>query len=585
MRRAREETKFATVIAMTGFAVLMTAGPAIAQAGALAALGSPPNPKVPVSWDRYYDHAAVEDIGRRLEEAYPDRCRLGSIGKSYEGRDIWLITVSNFRVGDADRKPAMYIDGNIHSNEIQGQEIALYTAWYLCEMADRVPWVSDLLDERTMYVVPSINPDGRAAFMDSPNTPSSPRSGVAPRDDDGDGLFDEDDLDDLDGDGHITMMRRRDPNGRWLVSREDPRLMIRARPEEPGDYELLGYEGFDNDGDGRVNEDRAGYYDPNRNWPWLWQPQYVQSGADAFPTSLPETRAVIDFVLGHENIAGAQTYHNSGGMILRGPGVAEDVVRPADIRVYDRIGEVGETILPGYRYMVLWKDLYPVWGGELDWFYGARGILTFSNELWTSFNYFRTERDEERPDRHDRTDYRFDRLLLFGEAVVPWTPVEHPTYGPIEVGGVKKQYTRAIPGFMLPEEAHRNMAFTLYQANQLPLAKVDSIAVRPIGQGLSEVTAIVANKRLAPTHTQQDQDHRISRPDWISLTGGQVVAGFVVTDPLQDIAVEQKRRPARIEVESIPGMGTVTVRWIARGSGPFTVTVDSPKGGVHSLSR
>jgi len=585
MRRAPEKTKFAAVLAMTGLAVLMTAGPAVAQAGALAALGSPPDPKVPVSWDRYYDHAAVEDIGRRLEEAYPDRCRLGSIGKSYEGRDIWLITVTNFRVGDADRKPAMYIDGNIHSNEIQGQEIALYTAWYLCEMADRVPWVSDLLDERTMYVVPSINPDGRAAFMDSPNTPSSPRSGVAPRDDDGDGLFDEDDLDDLNGDGHITMMRRRDPNGRWLVSREDPRLMIRARPEEPGDYEILGYEGFDNDGDGRVNEDRAGYYDPNRNWPWLWQPQYVQSGADAYPTSLPETRAVIDFVLGHENIAGAQTYHNSGGMILRGPGQAEDVVQPADIRVYDRIGEIGETILPGYRYMVLWSDLYPVWGGELDWFYGARGILTFSNELWTSFNYFRTERDEERPDRHDRTDYRFDRLLLFGEAVVPWTPVEHPTYGPIEVGGVKKQYTRAIPGFMLPEEAHRNMAFTLFQAHQLPLAKVDSIAVRPIGQGLNEVTAIVANKRLAPTHTQQDQDHRISRPDWISLTGGQVVAGFVVTDPLQDIAVEQKRRPARIEVESIPGMGTVTVRWIARGSGPFTVTVDSPKGGVHSLSR
>ncbi len=124
--------------AMGGVAALIAAAPAVAQAGALAALGSPPDPAVPVSWDRYYDHAAVADIGRRLEEAYPDRCRLGSIGKSYEGRDIWLITVSNFRVGDADRKPAMYIDGNIHSNEVQGQEIALYTAWYLCEMADRV---------------------------------------------------------------------------------------------------------------------------------------------------------------------------------------------------------------------------------------------------------------------------------------------------------------------------------------------------------------------------------------------------------------------------------------------------------------
>jgi len=600
MRTAREETngrstapgrligRFAAVAALTGVSALMTAGPAIAQAGALAALGSPPDPKVPVSWDRYYDHAAVGDIGRRLEEAYPDRCRLSSIGKSYEGREIWLITVTNFKVGEADRKPAMYIDGNIHSNEIQGQEIALYTAWYLCEMADRVEWVSDLLDERTLYIVPSINPDGREAFLYAPNTPHSPRSGVVPRDDDGDGLVDEDDFDDLDGDGNITMMRRRDPNGRWLVSPEDPRLMIRARPDEPGEYEILGFEGFDNDGDGLVNEDRPGFYDPNRNWPWRWQPQYVQFGADAYPTSLPETRAVIDFVVSHPNIAGAQTYHNNGGMILRGPGVAQDEFRPSDVRVFDRIGEIGETILPGYRYMVLWKDLYPVWGGELDWFYGARGILTFSNELWTAFNYFRTESDEDRPDpsdRYDRVDYRFDRLLLFGEAIVPWTPVEHPTYGSIEVGGVKKQYTRAIPGFLLPEEAHRNMAFTLYQADQMPLAKVDSISVRPLGQGLTEVTAIVANKRLAPTHTQQDQENRISRPDWISLAGGDVVAGFVVTDPLQGIAVEQKRRPGRIDVESIPGMGTVTVRWIARGSGPFTVTVDSPKGGVHSLSN
>ncbi len=564
---------------LAGAAVLVSARSATAQAGALAAMGSPPDPKVPVSWDRFYNQAGVEDIARRLESAYPDRCRLSSIGKSYEGRDIWLITVTDFGAGDDDRKPAMYIDGNIHSNEVQGQEIALYTAWYLCEMADRVEWISDLLDERTFYIVPSINPDGREAFLTSPNTPHSPRSGVVPRDDDGDGLLDEDDFDDLDGDGHITMMRRRDANGRWIVSPEDPRLMIQARPDEPGDYELLGYEGFDNDGDGEVNEDRAGYYDPNRNWPWRWQPQYVQGGADAYPGSLPETRAVIDFVLDHPNIAGAQTYHNSGGMILRGPGVPNDEFRPEDLGAFDRIGEVGEQILPGYRYLVVWKDLYPVWGGELDWFYGARGILTFSNELWTAFNYFRDEREQE---RYDRDSYRFDRLLLFGEAIVPWTAVDHPTYGPIEVGGVKKQYTRAIPGFLLLEEAHRNMAFTVYQAHQMPLAKVDSVEVRRVG-GLTEVTAIVANKRLAPTHLQQDRENRISRPDWVSLSGGSVVAGFVVTDPLQNIAVEQKRRPERIEVESIPGMGTVTVRWLVRGDGPFTVTVDSPKGGVHSL--
>jgi murein tripeptide amidase MpaA len=556
--------------------------PGVGQDGTVTALGSPPAPRVEVSWDRYFDHETVGGIGSRLEDAYPNRCRLGTIGKSFEGRDLYLITVTDFEAGDPDAKPAMYIDGNIHANEIQGTEISLYTAWYLCEMADRVEWIADLLRDHTFYIVPSINPDGRENFLKSPNTPHSPRSGMSPRDDDGDGLFDEDDLDDLDGDGHITQMRRRSSNGRWIVSPEDPRLMIRAEPDQPGEYEMLGMEGFDNDGDGRVNEDRRGFYDPNRNWPWRWEPQYIQFGSDAYPTSLPETRAVVDFVQAHPNIAGAQSYHNSGGMILRGPGVPNDAFKDADVAVYDRIGEIGEKILPGYRYMVVWSDLYPVYGGELDWFYGARGILTFSNELWTSFNFF--FRDTER-ERYDSAPYRFDRLLLFGEAIVPWTEVDHPDYGPIEVGGVKKQYTRAIPGFLLQQEAHRNMAFTLYQAYQMPLVRVDSIAVRSLGDGLSEVTAQVSNKRLAPTHTQQDVENRISGPDLVSLSGGTVVAGFVVTDPLQNLAVEQKRDPTNIEVTNIPGMGAVTVRWIVRGSGRFAVTVRSPKGGVHSLSK
>jgi hypothetical protein len=558
--------------------------PAVAQqspAGALAGLGAPPDPRVPVSWDRYYDHATLGEIGRQLEKAWPDYCRLSSIGASVEGRDIWLITVTDFRVGDPDLKPAMWIDGNIHANEVQGSEIALYTAWYLCEMAERVEWVAEFLRDRTMYIVPTINPDGRDNFIYEANTPHSPRSGLAPRDDDGDGEFDEDDFDDLNGDGHITMMRRRNSNGRWIVSPEDPRLMVRARPDQPGEWELLGNEGFDNDGDGRVNEDRAGYYDPNRNWPWRWAPAYIQGGADAYPTSLPETRAVVDFVIAHPNIAAGQTYHNSGGMILRGPGIEQDSVRSADRQVYDVIGSRGEEILPGYRYIVIWKDLYTTWGNQLDWFYGGRGILTFSNELWTSFNYFREASESE---RWDRDSYRFDRYLLFGEAFVPWTPIEHPQYGMIEVGGQKKQFTRAIPGFLLREEAHRNMAFTLFQAGQMPLTQVDSIEVRSLPGGLSEVRATVANRRLTPTHTAQDMEYGISPPDRITIEGGRVVAGFRVEDPLLDRAVEQEYRPQSIEIENIPGMATVVVKWVVRGSGPYTVSVESAKGGVHSLT-
>lgn len=560
-------------------------------AGALAALGSPPNPKVAVAWDRFYDYQGLVEIARRLAAAHPDRIRLGTIGRSTQGREMILLTVTNFDVGDADKKPAMYIDGNIHSNEIQGSEFSLYTAWYLAEMADRVPAVDSLLDRYTLYIVPTINPDARDHYFHQPNTANSPRTGLAPRDNDGDGRIDEDNLDDLNGDGHITQMRRRNVNGRFRASPEDPRLLIPVLPGERGEFDLLGQEGFDNDGDGQVNEDADGGYDPNRNWPWRWAANYVQGGADRYPGSLIETRNIMEFVIAHPNIAGAQSYHNSGGMLLRGPGVPQDEYRPQDVNVFDQLGRVGEEILPGYRYMIVWRDLYTVWGGELDWFYGARGVLTFSNELWTSFLYF--YRAEEGGGgggpfgnpanrRYQTTESRFNRLLLMGEAMVEWQEVDHPQYGRIEVGGTKKNFGRVEPGFMLQSDAHRNMMFTLYQTSQMPLVEVDSVTTRSLGGGLTEVTAVVVNRRIAPTHTQQDIENRISRPDRITLAGGRVVAGFVINNALTGEATEQKREPATINVANIPGQGIVRVRWIVQGGGPFTVTADSQKGGVSS---
>ncbi len=550
--------------------------------GNLAAGGSPKAPKVQIMWDRFYDHAAIGEIGRRLQAAHPNTCRLSSIGKSHENREMWLITVTNFDVGDPDTKPAMYIDGNIHSNEVQGTEFAMYTAWYLCEMRGQNAWVDSLLATRTLYIVPTINPDGREDFIHKPNNASSPRTGAVPRDSDGDGIADEDTYDDLDGDGSITQMRRRSKYGTMIQSPEEPRLMIRAPAGTQGEWEMLGSEGIDNDGDGLINEDGIGGYDPNRNWPWRWQPQYVQGGADFYPTSLPETQAVVDFVTAHPNIAGAQSFHNNGGMILRGPGSPQDEYRPQDVRVFDELGKVGERILPGYRYMVVWKDLYIVWGGELDWFYGGRGIVTFSNELWTDFKQFETT--ERTDNRYDNQSYEFDRLMLFKDAFTDWKPYNHPQYGPIEIGGFKKNFGRTEPGFLMQAEAHRNMAFSLYQTWQLPLVEVDSVAVKSIGNGLSEVTAVVTNRRLVPTHTQQDLENNITAPDLVTLTGAQVISGYRVTNTRTGESVEQERDPSTIQLRNIAGHDFETLKWIVRGAGPVTVTVKSVKGGSHSLS-
>jgi hypothetical protein len=144
---------------------------------------------------------------------------------------------------------------------------------------------------------------------------------------------------------------------------------------------------------------------------------------------------------------------------------------------------------------------------------------------------------------------------------------------------MKKNFGRVEPGFLLQGDAHRNMMFTLFQTSQMPLVEVDSVTTRSLGGGLTEVTAVVVNRRIAPTHTQQDVENNISPPDRIALTGGRVVAGFVIDNPLSGDGTEQKRDPATIKIDNISGQGVVRVKWIVQGNGPFTVTATSEKGG------
>ena len=548
----------------------------------LRAVGSPANPKVPMRWNHYNDYAGITKFCQDMVKAHPDLVKLESMGKTFQGRDLWVLVVSDFKTGNVERKPGFYIDGNIHSNELQGSEIAMYTAWYLAENFGTIEFTTQLLKDKVFYIAPSINLDAREDFIKNPNNPNSPRSGLMPFDDDGDGEIDEDKYDDLDGDGNIVLMRRKTPLGRMKQDPNDPTRMIPAKPEEPGEYELLGYEGIDNDGDGQVNEDVAGRYDPNRDWGWGWQPDYIQSGALFYPGTLPETQAIKKFIIGHPNIAGAQSYHNYGGMMLRGPGAEEDqqYYNPSDIAVYDVIGRTGEKIIPGYNYYVIYKDLYTVYGGEIDWLALGRGVFTFSNELMSSYLLFRQKPGESNRFQNDEFN-QFGKYLLFDDAYVAWKPFKHPQYGDIEIGGPKKNYIRNHPGFMLEEDAHRNMSFTLFHAHQTPKLDVQAITTKPLGNGLTEVTATVVNQRVIPTHSSHDIRFKIERPDYITLKGATPLAAMIVENADLNITREQKTNPATIEVPNIPGMGYVKVRWIVKGSGgKYTVSVDSRKGGV-----
>ncbi len=546
-------------------------------------LGATSNPKVPAKFNRYHSHAQATKLLKDLAKAHPEICKLQSLGKSYGKRDMWQISITNFKTPNPNQKTAFWIDGGIHANELQGVEVSLYTAWYLCEMYGKNKFVTDLLDQRIFYIVPMLSPDSRDAHMTEPNTTHSPRTGLRPIDDDMDGEVDEDGADDLDGDGSITSMRIVDPHGMYKADPDYPNLMVRIKDGEKRPtitYTHLGREGIDNDGDGRVNEDGDGSYDPNRDWAWNWQPKHIQRGAHYYPFSIKENRMIADFILKHANIAGAQSYHNTGGMILRGPGALNDRYSPADLRVYDKIGNHGQDLLPGYRYINIAKDLYEVYGGSVDWYYQMRGIYSFTNELHTPFNHFRRN-DNQREDAK-----KFNKYLLFDGATTPWTEVEHPKYGKVEVGGSNKHGSRQPPSFLIEEECHRNMAFTLYHADQMPKVSIKTVETKDFGNGLTQVVAYVYNDRVTPTHASVDVTNKITVPDILSITGQdlKVMTGQISRERFFENAREQRLNPKAMRISNIPGNGGLYVRWIVKGSGKVELKLRSMKGGSDKKS-
>src|SRR5262245_43239164 len=73
-------------------------------AHAFPALGSAPQRKVSVEWNRFYDTAGLGAILARLHAAFPKLTKLYSIGKSVEGRDLWCLELTSEQGGEARRK-------------------------------------------------------------------------------------------------------------------------------------------------------------------------------------------------------------------------------------------------------------------------------------------------------------------------------------------------------------------------------------------------------------------------------------------------------------------------------------------------
>jgi hypothetical protein len=573
---------------------MLVVGVAIAP-GAVGQSASDAKFKVRLDFNRWHDYDELKADLMTLEKAYPKFLKYTSLGKSHGDRDIMLMTINNPDTGPELSKSAMYIEANVHGNEIQGSEVSLYTVWYLMEHYGRNEMVTRLVDERVFYIIPTVNPDGRQYFMEG--TGSGARTGHVPVDSDNDGLYDEDGPDDLNGNGVIDQIRKYVPGeGTHRISHRDPRMLEPVPAGEKGDYVLLGSEGIDNDGDGETNEDPVGGYDPNRNWASDWQPNYIQGGSMDYPFQLPEARAVNDFMMSHPNIAGVQSYHNSGGMILRGPGAEWQGTYPReDIAVYDELGQNGERMLPYYDYIVIWSGLYTVHGGFIDWTNDGLGIISFSNELWNGGQYFNSPKlkdqqdDPESPIEPRRSSYFFDDHLEFGEQYVEWEAYDHPEYGAVELGGWKKMRGRVPPRFMNEELSHRNMAFTLYQADEMPMMTAGNATVEKVGGDVYRVRVDFENTKVAPTITARAAENNVVAPDLMTVSGRnvEVISAGWVRDKYRPRATDliDQHDLKRILIRSgHPGHTTRTIEYLLRGSGSAVIKYASMKGGSAELS-
>lgn len=466
-----------------------------------------------VRFDTYYRYDELTRILHAFAEEYPYLVRIESIGKSYEERDIWLLTVTNFATGPADEKPALWVDGNIHASEVSPSSACLYLIHRLTREYGSHEKITRCLDTRAFYVCPRVNPDGAEwALADKPKII---RSSTRPY------PYDEDPIgglvtEDIDGDGRMLMMRIPDPNGNWKKHPDEPRLMIRRDPDEVGGeyYRILPEGRFDEPFDPAILtiQPKKEGLDLNRNFPAHWRQEYEQDGAGPYPTSEPEVRAIVDFIAKHPNITGGVTFHTWSGVLLRPYSHQPDDAFPAeDLWTYQKIGAKG-TEITGYPNISVYHDFkyHPkeyISGVFDDWMYDHMGVFAWTVEIWSPqrqagiTDYKFIDWFREHPVEDDLKLLKWSDEVLGGRGYVDWYPFEHPQLGRVELGGWDMLYAwRNPPPEFLEQEVALFPDWLVWHLLISPKLEVYEATVEPLGDALYKVRLVVQNTGWLPTY-------------------------------------------------------------------------------------
>ncbi|MFX0171362.1 MAG: M14 family zinc carboxypeptidase [Candidatus Hodarchaeota archaeon] len=323
------------------------------------------------SFGPYHNYTEIVTKLKSLNTTFPEIIDLFSIGKTYFGRDIFCVKITN--ESNLLQKTEVLIVGQHHAREQITVENALY---FIDKVVDN--WLrSDssievLLQTKVIYVIPSLNIDGAEVMSQFPWQ----RKTARPIDEDNDGIVDEDKAFDTNHDGFIDEI--------WEYLN--------------GNWNFIGYEGTELGTDGKFGYDMPGGVDSNRNYAYEFgylmgasddPSSEVYHGPDAFSENC--TARFRDFTI-QRNFVSAVSLHSGIDVIIGPWSYSDTLVTGLDRNMYINVGTELQK-LTGLRFLT--KFGYPASGEWGDWMYGRRNgtLLEFTFETYgteTEFLYDET---------------------------------------------------------------------------------------------------------------------------------------------------------------------------------------------------
>jgi hypothetical protein len=548
----------------------------------------------------YLDYDRLTAQLRAWAEAYGGLCRLDSLGKTPEGRDIWIATIGP----EPNRvRPAVWVDGNMHAVELAGSSVALAIAEDVLRLhvegTTTLPApIRDRVRDVLFYVVPRMSPDGAETVLTSGRYVRS-----VPRDERVDHGRPRWKLGDVDGDGQIRFMRVVDPGGEMVESAEFPGLMVERTLEDAGPFWKIYPEGTIEHWDGKnvpspffLSDNPI---DLNRNFPWGWAPSHEQIGAGPFAASEPEARAVLEFASRHPEIVGWVNFHTFGGVCIRPLGHAPDPkMDQEDLAIFRQL-EAWMTEHSGYPTVsghdeFLYEPDKPIHGDLTDYAYNQRGALAYVVELWDLFHQLGMPRPPkfvqyyERMTRADAVKLAWwDKHENAGRVYGAWRPFHHPQLGAVELGGIDPRVGVWNPPLAkLDEVCAQQSAIVARVAALAPAVRIGKIDRTPLPGELVRVDVRIENHGYLGTYGLPSA----KKLDWNEPVHADVVAdGCALVDPgtahqvLGHLDGWGHGLHTGANLAAYPASrgttGAVTASWLVRGTGALRLRVGCARAG------